>query len=62
MQGSNSWIDDDTAAQVAEILAMPGPDDPTELLNFAKAMQRKVKGQCPEVADAMYSKAVECYR
>ncbi len=33
-----------------------------ELLNFAKTMQRKVKGQPPEIADAMYTKAVELYR
>lgn len=32
------------------------------MLNLAKAMQRKVKGQPSEVADAMYTKAVEFYR
>ena len=41
---------------------MTSPDDPMQTLAFAKALQRKIKGQPQLVADAMYQKTVEFYR
>lgn len=63
-RGSSGYseVDTEIEGQLAAIAALQGPDDPVELLNFAKSLQRKVKGQLPEIADAMYAKAIECYK